>query len=88
MFNIYHLGLAVLLYLLIFNKSKISSLEKIIKSLKGSNKKNNHTKEIIVFLDLPLKKEYYDPDEEKLSYNEKYSSAIKNSVTAENLNNK
>ena len=38
-FNKYHLGLAILLCLLIFNKSKINSLEKIIKSLKGNTKK-------------------------------------------------
>ena len=38
-FNIYHLGLAILLCLSIFNKSKINSLEKIIESLKRNTRK-------------------------------------------------
>lgn len=85
-FNIYHLGLALLMYIFIFDKSKINSLRKIIKSLKGNDKEKSSatTSTIIIF---PQLKEYYNPDEEKLSYDKKYSSIIKDSTTIENLNN-
>ena len=90
MFNVSHLGLIVLLYIIIFDKSKINSLIKIIKSSKENNKEKDSTKtsNINIINIFPKKEEYYNPDEEKLSYNKKYSSVIKNNATAENLNNK
>lgn len=86
LYNLFHLLLTILISIIIFDKSTIKSLKEIIKSYKGNNK-NNHTKETIkeTIVILPFIKEYYDPDEEKLSYDKKYSSDIKDSKTVKNL---